>query len=171
VTIVIPAEVRKFATALRADLPGVAGLRNLLRFLLAAVLSVILSLLACAGVAAATIAAVPSLGGYEHLRWPDWTKLTVIGIVLASLGWPLACAIWSRARRPFLILTVLVTVVSLVPDIWILRQGQPAGGVLALVVMHIVVAIVTYPTLVLVAPQRRAPADRSGRFAVRGRRM
>lgn len=154
-TIVMPTGVRKLATALRADLPGVAGMPNLWRFLLATVLAVVLSLLACAAVAAVTLAAVPSLGGYEHLQWRDWTKLTVIGIVLASLGWPVACAIWSRARRPFLVLTVLVTVVSLAPDVWILWQGQPAGGVLALVVMHIAVAVVTYPALVLVAPQRR----------------
>jgi hypothetical protein len=84
----------------------------------------------------------------------DWAKLTIIGIVLASLGWPLAAALWSRARRPFLVLTALVTVASFVPDLWILRQGQPANGVLALAVMHVAVAVVTYPSLVLIAPQR-----------------
>ncbi|MBW4040745.1 MAG: hypothetical protein HIU86_01270 [Acidobacteria bacterium] len=154
-TIEFPAGARRFATALRADLPGVAGTPTLPRFLLAAVLSVLLSLAACAAVAAATVALVPSLSGYGHLAWQDWTKLTVIGIVLASLGWPIAGAIWSRARGPFLILTVLVTVVSLAPDVWILWQGQPAGGVVSLMVMHVAVAVVTYPTLVLVAPQRR----------------
>lgn len=82
----------------------------------------------------------------------------MIGVVLASFGWPLAAAIWSRARRPFLLLTVLVTVASFAPDLWILRQGQPAPGVLALAVMHVAVAVVAYPVLVLVAPQRRVPA-------------
>jgi hypothetical protein len=91
----------------------------------------------------------------------------VIGVVLACFGWPLASALWSRARQPFLVLTVVVTVVSFAPDLWILRQGQPADGVLALAVMHVAVAVVTYPALVLIAPQRRrhertAPAASTG---------
>ncbi len=123
--------------------------------MLAAVVAVALSLVACWLVAAVTIAVAPSLAGYEHLRFADWAKLTVIGVVGASLGWPLAAAIWSRARPPFLVLTVLVTVVSFAPDLWILRQGQPLGGVVALAVMHVAVAVVTYPALVMIAPQRR----------------
>ena len=113
-----------------------------------------LSLLACALVAAATTALMPPLRSYEHLQVGDWGKLTIIGIVLASLGWPVAGLLWSRARRPFLVLTVLVTAASFLPDLWILRQGQPAAGVLALAIMHIAVAVVSYPSLVLVAPQR-----------------
>jgi hypothetical protein len=100
---------------------------------------------------------VPALATYGHLQVQDWAKLTVIGIVLASLGWPVAGLLWSRACRPFLALTVLVTIVSFVPDLWILRQGQPGLGVLALAVMHIAVAVVTVPALVLIAPQRRRP--------------
>lgn len=150
----IPAGLRRVATALHADLPGLAGAPAALRFVLAAVVAVGFSLLASGAVAAVTKDVAPSIAGYEHLQVGDWAKLTVIGIVLASLGWPLACLIWSRARGPFLVLTVLVTAVSFAPDLWILRQGQPAGGVLALAVMHVAVAIVTYPALVLIAPQR-----------------
>lgn len=157
-SIAIPPSARRIASALRADLPGPAGTPRLLRFLAATVAAVVLSLLACAVVAAATKSLVPAVAGYEHLQVQDWAKLTVIGIVLASLGWPVAGLLWSRARRPFLLLTVLVTVVSFVPDLWILRQGQPAGGVLALAVMHVAVAVVTYPALVLIAPQRHLPA-------------
>ena len=143
---------------IRADLPGLAATPRLARFVIAAIAAVVLSLLACAVVAAATVALVPALRTYEHLQVQDWAKLTVIGIVLASLGWPIAGLIWSRARLPFLVLTVLVTVASFVPDLWILRQGQPADGVLALAVMHVAVAVVTYPALVLIAPQRRRTA-------------
>lgn len=142
----------------RADLPGLAGTPRLVRFLLAAVVAIVLSLLICAAVAAATTALVPALQSYGHMRVQDWAKLTIIGIVLASLGWPLACLLWSRARRPFLVLTVLVTVVSFAPDLWILRQGQPLDGVLALAVMHVAVALVTFPSLVLIAPQPRRSA-------------
>jgi hypothetical protein len=157
-----PGPVERSAALLHADLPGVTALPGALRFVVSALCAVALSLLACAAVAAATIAIAPSLAGYEHLRTADWAKLTIIGIVLASLGWPLACAIWSSARRPFLILTAVVTIVSLAPDLWILKQGQPAGGVLALIVMHVAVAVVTYPSLVLIAPQRHRPSGRAG---------
>ncbi|MGN6444070.1 hypothetical protein [Amnibacterium sp.] len=152
------ARTSSLARLLRADLPGLAGTPTLVRFLIAAVVSIALSLAACAAVAAATIAIDPALASYGHLQAPDWTKLTVIGIGLASLGWPVAGAIWSRARVPFLLLTVIVTVVSFAPDFWILRGGQPAGGVLSLIVMHVAVAVVTYPALVLIAPQRRRRA-------------
>jgi hypothetical protein len=154
-SITIPARTRRLAALIRADLPGRRGTPHASRFVIAAVAAVLLSLLACAAVAAVTIALVPSVGGYEHLRFHDWAKLTVVGIVLASLGWPLAGALWSRARVPFLILTALVTVVSFAPDLWIWRQGQPTAGVLALLVMHVAVAVVTYPALVLIAPRRR----------------
>lgn len=154
-TTVMPPAVRRAAARVHADLPGRAALPGIGRFVIALVLATALSLAACAVVAAVTTALVPSLAGYDHLRWQDWAKLTLIGIPLACLGWPVAAALWSRARAPFLVLTVLVTVVSFAPDLWILRQGQPAGGVLALIVMHIAVAVVTWPVLVLVAPQRR----------------
>lgn len=150
-----PASARRAAGLVRADLPGLTRLPRLWRFLVAAVVAIGLSLVVCAVVATATRALDPAVAGYGHLRAPDWAKLTIIGIALASLGWPLACAIWSRARMPFLVLTVVVTVVSFVPDLWILRQGQPAAGVLALVVMHVAVAVVTYPALILIAPQPR----------------
>jgi hypothetical protein len=153
--------VRRPAAVVRADLPGLRAAPNLGRFLAATVVAVLVSLLACAVVAAATRALVPSVSGYEHLQVPDWAKLTVIGVVVACLGWPIAAVIWSRARRPFLVLTVLVTVVSFVPDLWILRQGQPASGVLALMVMHVAVALATYPALVLIAPQPRRGASAS----------
>lgn len=153
-TTALPDPLQRAASAIRADLPGLRRTPSPLRFLLAMVAAVVLSLLACAVVAAATVAIAPGLAGYEHLQAPDWAKLTIIGVVLASLGWPVATAIWSRARVPFLVLTVIVTVVSFAPDAWILLQGQPAGGVLALAVMHVLVAVATYPALVLIAPQR-----------------
>ena len=158
-SIAIPPSARRVASLIRADLPGIAGTPRPARFLIAAVVAVGLSLLACAAVAAATIALVPALRSYGHLEVQDWAKLTVVGIVLASLGWPIAGLIWARARRPFLVLTVVVTVVSFVPDLWILRQGQPASGVLVLAIMHVAVAVVTYPALVLIAPQRSRPTS------------
>ncbi|GAB3610802.1 hypothetical protein GCM10027414_29280 [Humibacter ginsengiterrae] len=50
--------------------------------------------------------------------------------------------------------TVLVTVVSFEPDVWIWRLGQVPQGVLVLALMHVTVAAVTYPALVVIAPQR-----------------
>ncbi|MGT2425413.1 DUF6069 family protein [Amnibacterium kyonggiense] len=163
-SIAVPPVIRRAAAAVRADLPGLPAVPGVGRFAVAVVAAVIGSLLACAVVAAATVALVPSLAGYGHLRVGDWAELTVIGVVVAAFGWPLAAAIWSSARAPFLVLTIAVTVLSFAPDLWILRQGQPPLGVLALAVMHVAVAVVTYPVLVLVAPQRRsAPGARGAR--------
>jgi hypothetical protein len=53
-------------------------------------------------------------------------------------------------------LALVVTVVSLAPDAWILHLGQPADAVAILIAMHFALALITYPALILIAPQRQA---------------
>jgi hypothetical protein len=52
-------------------------------------------------------------------------------------------------------------VVLLLPDIYILHQGQPAKAVAILMLMHLAIALITYNALVHLAPakRRREPAD------------
>ena len=52
-------------------------------------------------------------------------------------------------------LAVLVTAVLLLPDVWLLVKGEPALAVLVLVLMHLAIGVVTYNSLVRLAPVRR----------------
>ncbi len=53
-----------------------------------------------------------------------------------------------------------MTLVLLLPDVWIWHKGQPAHAVAVLVVMHFAIALITYNLLVHVAPVRSARATR-----------
>jgi hypothetical protein len=45
----------------------------------------------------------------------------------------------------------------LLPDFYILYQGQPGEAVAVLMVMHLAIAVVTYNGLVRIAPPRPRP--------------
>jgi hypothetical protein len=116
-------------------------------------------------------AVFPATKGYVHFRFSDYGKLTIIGVVVACLAWPVVTWISSAPRWLFLRLAVLVTLALWLPDLWILSKGQPFDGVLVLMLMHVAIALVTYNLLVRVAPARQpgprgaAPsrgADREG---------
>ena len=66
----------------------------------------------------------------------------------------LVTLVTTHARRLYLWAAITVTIVSFAPDLWILRGGQPAPAVLDLAVMHIAFAVVTYFSMILIAPQR-----------------
>ena len=153
----------RVGTLARIDLPQGAAQPSLPRFVLATVVAVGGSLIACWLLAAGAQLLVPSTRGYDHFRFPDYAKLTVIGVVIACLAWPVVTWFSSSARRLFLVLAVLVTIASFAPDVWIGIHGQPAAGVLTLVLMHVALLVVTYPALVLIAPQRPVRAPRSRR--------
>ena len=87
-------------------------------------------------------------------------KLTVIGVVVACVGWPVVTRVSSQPRWVFLRAAVVVTLVLLVPDLYIWHTGEPARGVLVLMVMHVAIALVTYNALVRLAPAGGA-ADRT----------
>jgi len=122
------------------------------RVIVASVVAIVGSLIADALIAAAAIALWPHLKGYQHFMFADYSKLTVIGIIGAAIGWPIVTRISSRPARLYGILAILVTLVLLLPDVYIAIQGQPIKAVLALVVMHLAIAIVTYFSMVLIAP-------------------
>lgn len=147
------------------DFPTGRQQPSLWRFVVAVIVAVGGSLIACAVLVAVGTAVFPMTIGYGHFVFADYSKLVIIGVLIACASWPLVTLISSRAARLFLILTIAVTIVSFAPDLWILHTGQVAEGVLVLAVMHVAVALVTLPALVFIAPQRstsRASA-RSGR--------
>lgn len=122
------------------------------RVLVASVVAIVGSLIADALIAAAAIAIWPHLKGYQHFLFTDYATLTIIGVIGASIGWPIVTRISSRPARLYGILAVLVTLVLLLPDVYIAIQGQPVKAIVALVVMHLAIAVITYFSMVLIAP-------------------
>jgi Family of unknown function (DUF6069) len=110
----------------------------------------------------------PATKGYPHFRFPDYAKLTIIGVLIACVGWPIVTRISSSPRWLFFRLAILVTLVLLLPDLYLLYRGQPARAVAVLMVMHLAIAVVTYNCLVHIAPPTApatapAPATRPAR--------
>jgi hypothetical protein len=97
----------------------------------------------------------PSTKGYAHFQFSDYGKLTVIGVIIACLGWPVVVRITSRPKWLFARLAIATTLVLWLPDLYIWHSGQPAKAVLVLMCMHVAIAVVTYFSLVALAPVRR----------------
>ncbi len=122
------------------------------RWALASVVAVVGSLAADAALVAAGKAVFPGTEHFVHFAFADYAKLTVIGVLIACVGWPVVTRVSSRPRWVFLRAAVAVTVLLLVPDLYIWLQGESGRGVLVLVGMHLAIAVVTYNALVRIAP-------------------
>ncbi len=96
----------------------------------------------------------PSTKGYAHFQFSDYAKLTVIGVVIACLAWPVVTRISSAPRWLFFRLAVLVTLLLWLPDLYLLDLGQPGRAVAVLMIMHLAIALVTYYSLVYIARVR-----------------
>jgi len=151
------------------------------RVVVALVLSVAGSLAVDALLVALGEAVFPSTKGFGHFQFSDYAKLTVIGVVIACLAWPVVTRVSSAPRWLFFRLAIAVTLVLWLPDLYILYQGESARAVVVLILMHLAIALVTYNCLVRIAPVRaargsagsagshaRRPASDSDRFARRG---
>lgn len=123
-----------------------------LRVVLATVASILVSLAADAVLVAAGEAVFPSTKGYAHFQFSDYAKLTIIGVIIACVAWPVVTRVSSAPRWLFFRLAILVTLVLLLPDFYILYKGQPGVAVAVLMVMHLAIAVVTYNFLVRGAP-------------------
>jgi hypothetical protein len=137
-----------------------------LRVVLAAVVSVVGSLAADALIVVIFQAAFPSTKGYAHYQFGDYSKLTIIGVVIACIAWPIVTRITSEPRWMFLRMAIGVTLVLWLPDVYILVNGQPGKAVAGLFLMHLAIALVTYNALVRLAPVREprpAPSQRAQR--------
>jgi hypothetical protein len=129
------------------------------RVVLATVASVVGSLAADAILVVTGEALFPRTRGYAHFQFPDYAKLTVVGVIIACVAWPVVTRMSSAPRWLFFRLAILVTLVLWLPDLYILYRGQPAGAVAILMLMHLAIALVTYNLLVRVAPARRVRSE------------
>lgn len=124
------------------------------RVALATVVSLIGSLLADALAVVVFQAVFPGTKGYVHFQFADYSKLTIIGVIIACVAWPVTTRICSQPRWLFFRLAIAVTLVLFAPDFYILYLGQPGNAVAGLFVMHLAIALVTYNALVRLAPVR-----------------
>ncbi len=134
------------------------------RLVVATIVSLLGSLLADAVIVAIGIRVFPSTKGYVHFQFSDYGKLTVIGVLIACIAWPVVTRVSSDPRWLFFRLAILVTLVLWLPDIYILHQGQSGKAVAVLMTMHLAIALVTYNALVRIAPVRlaRGPVGPTG---------
>jgi hypothetical protein len=124
------------------------------RVLLATIASIAGSLAADAILVGTGKAVFPSTRGFAHFQFPDYAKLTVIGVIIACVAWPIVTRISPAPRWLFFRLAILVTLVLLLPDLYLLHMGEPAEGVFVLMAMHVAIGLVTYNLLVRLAPAR-----------------
>src|SRR5450755_4475455 len=122
--------------------------------LLATIASIAGSLAADALLVVLGEAAFPSTKGFVHFQFSDYAKLTVVGVIIACVAWPVVTRISSAPRWLFFRLAILVTLVLWLPDLWILHMGESAKAVAVLMVMHLAIAVITYNLLVHLAPVR-----------------
>jgi hypothetical protein len=122
------------------------------RLAVASITAITWSLGADAVLVAVGEAVFPGTRGYEHFRFPDYAKLTIIGVIIACAAWPAVTRISSAPRWLFFRLAILVTLALWLPDIYLLYLSQPADAVAVLFVMHLAIALITYNLLVRVAP-------------------
>ena len=156
-----PPGLRRTLSLFRIDFRPEHRQPSMLLVALATIASLALSLAADAVLVAIGTAVFPTTKGYSHFQFADYSKLTVIGVVIACVAWPIVTRISSAPRWLFFRLAILVTLVLFLPDLWILAKGQPVRAVIVLMLMHLAIALVTYNLLVHVAPVRSKPRRRA----------
>lgn len=150
----LPQPVDRALRVFRVDFAPAHRQPTAVRVLVATLVSVAGSLAADALLVIVGQAVFPATRGYPHFQFPDYAKLTVIGVVIACLAWPVVTRISSAPRWLFLRMAVAVTLVLWLPDVYILALGQPPRAVAVLFVMHLAIAVVTYNCLVRIAKTR-----------------
>jgi hypothetical protein len=159
----------KLASLVHLDFAPQHRQPSAVRVILATVVSLIGSLLADWLITVIWGAVLPATKGYQHFQFGDYSKLTIIGVIIACIAWPITTRITSQPRWMFFRMAILVTLVLWLPDVYILIQGQPGNAVAGLFVMHFAIALVTYNALVHVAPARalRQSVSRQAETAAR----
>jgi hypothetical protein len=111
------------------------------RVIAASVVSVIGSLAADALLVVIGTAIFPSTKGYGHFQFSDYAKLTIIGVVIACLAWPVVTRISSAPRWLFFRLAIAGHAGACGCRTCTSCTGaQPGRAVAVLMVMHLAIA-------------------------------
>ncbi|HEY1623540.1 MAG TPA: DUF6069 family protein [Streptosporangiaceae bacterium] len=154
----MPSSLARVLRLFRVDFETAHGQPSAVQLLIATVAAIAGSLAADAILVAIAIRIFPATKGYEHFQFSDYGKLTVIGVLIACLGWPVVTRVSSQPRWLFVRLAVLVTLVLWLPDLYLLHLGQSPRAVAVLMVMHLAIAVITYNCLVRIARVRPGQA-------------
>jgi hypothetical protein len=152
----VPTSLGRALGLVRVDLAPAHRQPSSLQVAIATAVSVAGSLAVDALLVVIGQAIFPSTKGYVHFQFSDYSKLTVIGVLIACADWPVVTRISSDPRWLFFRLAIAVTLVLWLPDLWILHLGQPIQAVVVLMAMHLAIAVVTYNCLVHIAAIRSA---------------
>jgi len=108
------------------------------------------AVLVAAGQAVFTVPA-----SFGKFAFGTYALLTVAGAAGAAATWWAMTRLSSRPQWLLTRLATLVTALLLIPDFLLLgTPGNPAGPVAILMLMHLVIAAITYLALIKVAPAR-----------------
>jgi hypothetical protein len=129
--------------------------------LLISVLSIAVSLLTDVGLVKWATSTFPSTNGYAHFRFIDYGTLTVVGVAGACAAWFVVTRMTSSPRWLFFRLAITVMLALWIPDLYLFAKGEPTNAVLVLMLMHLMIALVTYNALVRLAPVRNAEFARA----------
>jgi hypothetical protein len=161
----LPPLLERVLRPFRVDFAPAHQQPSAVRVVVATILSVAGSLAADALLVVIGTAIFPSTKGYAHFQFSDYSKLTIIGVLIACVAWPIVTRISSSPRWLFFRMAIAVTIVLWLPDLYILIQGQPVKAVAILMVLHLAIALVTYNILVHLAkvePPARHRSQSSG---------
>jgi hypothetical protein len=147
----LPASLERPLSLVRVDFTPAHRQPSAVSVIAATVASVAGSLAADALLVVIGTALFPATSHYAHFGFSDYAKLTVVGVLIACVAWPITTRISSSPRWLFFRLAIAVTVVLWLPDLYILYRGQPADAVAILMIMHLAIAVVTYNCLVHIA--------------------
>ena len=131
---------------------GVVRRPRPVRLVLASIVALTGSLLACSVLVLLGVRAFPATAGYVHFQFADYAKLTTIGVLVGCVAWPVFCAVFVRPRLLYIWAAIAASVVLLAPDAWILLHSAPLEAVVVLVAMHVAVAAITLTALIFLAP-------------------
>ena len=86
---------------------------------------------------------------FQQLTLPVYGFLTVVGAIVGAIGWHLIATRSRNAAGVLRVLVPTVLVLSLIPDVLLLVSGSQPGtttaGVVALMLMHVGVAVAAVP--------------------------
>jgi hypothetical protein len=146
-----PPSLDRALTLGRVDFAPAHRQPSAIRVMTATIASIAGSLAADAALVAIGTAVFSATRGYVHFQFHDYAKLTVVGVLIACVAWPVVTRISSQPRWLFFRLAILVTLVLWLPDLYILVTGQSPEAVAVLMIMHLAIAVITYNCLVHVA--------------------
>ncbi|MFI5931417.1 DUF6069 family protein [Actinoplanes sp. NPDC051494] len=91
-------------------------------------------------------------GDFPPLRPGAYLFFTAVGYLAGVAGWALIRARASDPARTLRRLVPIVVVASLLPNVALLFTGTDVGAVVALMVMHVVVAVFAVPACARALP-------------------